>query len=122
MGLDSSKKLKSYIEREQLFCVLNDTKWSKLLNCLEPYKDYLDFQRKDLDDLSPIDNKWNDDIYEIFGLSQKIEWLNIHVFKTHESDVLNSLREANIPLSKHGENYRVWGYVRQGESPEWLYT
>jgi hypothetical protein len=122
MGLDSNKKLKGYIEREQLYCVLNDTKWDKLFNCLEPYKNYLDFQRKDLDEISPIENKWNDDIYEIFGLSQKIEWLNIHIFKSHESDILDLIRKNNIPLSKQGENYRVWGYIRQGISPEWLYT
>tara|TARA_R110002012_G_scaffold321890_1_gene552103 strand:- start:2739 stop:3107 length:369 start_codon:yes stop_codon:yes gene_type:complete len=122
MGLDSNKKLKSYIEREQLYCVLNNTKWDKLFSCLEPHKNYLDFQRKDLDESSPIENKWNDDIYEIFGLSQKIEWLNIHIFKSHESDVLDLIKKAHIPLSKQGENYRVWGYIRQGVSPEWLYT
>jgi hypothetical protein len=122
MGLDSNKKLKSYIEREQLYCVLNDTKWNKLFNCLEPHQDNLDFQRKDLDESSPIESKWNGDIYEIFGLSQKVEWINIHILKNHESDVLDSIKKANVPLSKHGENYRVWGYLRPEQSPEWLYT
>ena len=122
MGLDTKEKLKGYIEREQLHCVLSNTKWNRLFEQLELLQDKLDFQRKDLDRNAPDESQWNGDIYEIFGLTDKIEWLNIRIEESQLELLAKALEKANTPYSHHPGGVRVWGYLRKGVSPTWVHT
>jgi hypothetical protein len=48
------QRLRRRIEQEGLSGVLNNTKWQRLLDALEPLQQYLDFHRKDIEDAATL--------------------------------------------------------------------
>ena len=128
-------KLRRYIEKNQITCVLNDTKWEQLFQSLKKIEWTLDFQRKDLDEQDPEESNWDSDIYHVMGESQNIEWLYIRaqvsehqgaLLKPKITDntplLLEAIKHANIPYSMHKDGVKIWGYLRPGVSPNWSST
>lgn len=118
MGLDSKQKLKSYIDREQIVSVLNDTKWQRLydqLSAMDNY--YIDFKRKDLD--GEVPQEWQGDLHEQLGLWHKIEWLEIATDNNHTKELHSAIQCSGVPYTIEQGVYRIWGYLRQGVSPAW---
>ena len=119
MELDTRKKLYSYLEREKIVSVLNDTKWQKLFDCLKTTDNYyLDFRRKDLN--SSESPNWNGDLYEVFGMWQIIEWMEIRTDRAHLPELNLAVKNSGVPYSKNNDILKVWGYLRPGVSPNWV--
>ncbi len=132
MGLDTREKLKGYLEREKITSVLSDTKWDRLFEALKEIEYTLDFRRKDLDRLEPDDIFWESEIEYIFGLWQKIEWLDIRAKLAYSKGVLldeviqdnthlliKAIKKSGAPYCLSEEGVRIWGYLRPGINPEW---
>ena len=108
-------RLQEHLEiakREGLTSVLNSTRWNELFTALETIRLELDFRRKDLrfDD----DPHWDGDVYQVFGLDQFIEWMDIR------SRVTPALEEKvaalGIPYEKINDVIRVYGYRRTSKA------
>lgn len=125
-------RLKSYIEREQLVCILNNTKWEKLFRVLEGIQGKLDFKRKDVRESEKTDQRWDGDIYHVFGLCENIEWLEIRAqisipkgaliepkVEDYTNELITLVKDASVPFSRTKEGIKVWGYVRPGTNPDW---
>jgi len=132
MELNNKSKILRYLEDENISSVMNDTKWERLFQELKKIEWTLDFQRKDLDETNIDTEYWDGDLYHVFGSHQKIEWLNIRALLSKQKGVLveseiedntaillEALETSGVPYSKHGSGVRIWGYLRQGVSPEW---
>jgi hypothetical protein len=132
------QRLRAYIAREQLGSVMNDTKWERLLDALEPLYGFLEFRRKDVrESRTEASSRWNGDMYEVFGRWENIEWLEIRADRCaryegalpptlppikaedHTDDMLEALRAAGVPYERTEEGVRIWGYLRPGTSPNW---
>ncbi len=133
VALDTSKKLRNYIESNNITCVLNNAKWNNLFEVLKEIESVLDFQRKDLDEDAGL--HWDSDIYHIFGGYQYIEWLNIRAMTAerqgalmpdkvtnHIDLLLVALKQTSVPYSIYADGVRVWGYLREGNSVNWQNT
>ena len=102
MSLDTKKKLKSYIEREQVVSVLNDTKWQKLFDSLRATEEYfLEFKRKDLDENEP--DNWASDLYMQFGLWEKIEWIEIRTSPEYFIKLQSAIENQKLALAQEEE-------------------
>lgn len=125
-------RLKNYIEREQLSGVLNDTKWQKLFDALEPLQEKLDFLRKDVRDAENTKPRWDSDLYHVFGLWENIEWICIRAklsipqgallepkIEDYTNELISVLKKTSIPYSRTADGIKIWGYLRSGVSPEW---
>lgn len=126
------ERLKKYIERERLTCILNNTKWQELYKSLEPIQELLDFKRKDVRESDDKNQRWNGDFYYMFGGWADIEWLQIRAQITtprgallepkvddRTDDLISAIMKTKVPFSRTEDGVKIWGYVRPGESPEW---
>jgi len=129
---NDAERLARYIEREQLASVMSDTKWQRLFNVLEPIQGLLDFRRKDVRGCDDAPESWCSDFYHMLGGWSSIEWLDIRAVRTiprgalvkpktedHTPLLIQAVRQAGVPFSRHEECIRIWGYVRPGVSPQW---
>ena len=111
---------------------MNDTKWQRLFNALEPMQGWLDFCRKDVREPEPQGKLWCGDFYFMLGGWNNIEWLEIRAILTiprgalvepsiedHMPGLIKAVRQAGVPFSRHEGCIRIWGYLRPGTSPEW---
>ncbi len=125
-------RLRSYIKRNQLSGVLNDTKWRQLFRSLESKRLGLPFKRKDVRDSDDLNEHWDHDIYHVFGAWENIEWLEIRavvrirqgallppIEKDFTNELIAAVTQAGVPYSKTEDGIKVWGYLRPGDSPEW---
>ena len=94
-----AERLARYIEREQLVSVINDTKWQRLFEALEPIQASLDFRRKDVRGNETESERWCDDLYMMIGNSKNIEWLDIRAQQAvSHGALLQPKVEDNTPL------------------------
>jgi len=125
-------RLKRHIQREGLVSAMNDTKWRRLFDALEPIQGFLDFRRKDVREEEPDADCWCGDLYMMFGGEESIEWLDIRgilsvrrgallASKTEDKAeaLVEAVRSAGVAFSTGDGCIRVWGYVRPGTSPDW---
>jgi hypothetical protein len=125
-------RLRSYIEREQLSGVLNDTKWQLLFESLRAIEGKLDFLRRDVRDSDISEPRWDSDIYHVFGCWENIEWLCIRAklsfpqgallppkIENFTNELIDAVKKIGIPYSKTEDGIKVWGYLRPGVGPEW---
>jgi hypothetical protein len=125
-------RLARYIEREQLVSVMSNTKWQRLWNVLEPIRGLLDFRAKDVREREDAAESWCRDIYYMFNCWKSIEWLEVRAIVTtprgalvapkiegHTTELVQAVRQARVPFSRHEQSIRIWGYVRPGISPKW---
>ncbi|MEO0964963.1 MAG: DUF6678 family protein [Planctomycetota bacterium] len=125
-------RLKSYIQREQLASVMNDTKWRRLIELLAAYKGGCQFRRRSVRDSDTRESAWDPDFFHVFGGLEDIEWVEIDArVEIHRGQLINprvedrnlelrdALIEARIPFSIEEGVTRVWGYTRPGRSPDW---
>ena len=128
-------RLRSYIKRENLTCVLNDTKWSELLEALSRIAGVLDFRRKDVRDPDDSNTPWCSDLPYMLGGWENIEWLDIRAqvshrqgallpprIEDHTDQLIDALDSVGIPYSRTDDGARIRGYLRPGISPEWANT
>ena len=120
--LKQHDRLKKYIAREQLYSVLNDTKWRKLFNNLQPFAGSFEYLRSDLKEEKATEN-WIGDFYYSFAGWDHIHWLRIRPNEHSEGMDLLQLTDivvkTGVPFTQ-SENYiEVWGYLYPGEKPEW---
>jgi len=126
-------KLIKYLENEKITSLLNSTKWNRLFTELESLGVYLKFQRKDLLDSHNL--YWVSDIYHVFGGVEVIEWLTISGIEEipqgqllspklidNSEAVERAICKAGLPYTYQGTDFRVWGYLRLGSSPQWAST
>ena len=135
MAISNPRKLKRYVEENQLTCILNDTQWQRLYEALSQIEWTLDIQRKDLDQEEIDDKRWDNDIYHVLGSWSTIEWLKIRALISEQNGallgptvtdntslLLEALKNANTPYEMHGKTVTVWGYLRPGICPNWNST
>lgn len=129
---EDRKRLRSYVEREGLTCILNDTKWRQLFTTLERMQGVLCFRRRDVRDAPDLTPGWDGDIYHVFGGWENIEWLDIRAqvsrrrgallppdVEDHTDILMEAVRSSGVPFTMTSDGVRVWGYLRPGASPTW---
>jgi hypothetical protein len=127
-----AERLARYIEREQLVSVMNDTKWQRLFDVLEPIQGSLDFRRKDVRRNERGSERWCSDFYMMLGGWSSIEWLDIRarlsvprgaLLQSKVQDntpcLIQAVRRAGVRFCLHEQCIRIWGYLRPGVSPHW---
>ncbi|MDR7377528.1 hypothetical protein J2X19_002207 [Rhodoferax ferrireducens] len=125
-------KLRRYLADQQLVSVLNTTKWKRLLDelCREDLP--LHFHRKDINESERPEQRWDGDIFHVFGDCEIIEWLEIRAKlsvsrgqllepEIHDftDKLIAATRRAKVPFSLTHEGIRVWGYIRAGSDVQW---
>ena len=121
------------INDRQLVSVMNKTKWRELCHDFEKLHSLNISVRYKLissEETLGFSSVWWDEILEE---SPGIEWLEFNpiVFehrgllvedkKTERIDeILTVLKKHRIKYSMQGPNFRVWGYISQEESPEFV--
>lgn len=121
-------RLRRYIEREQLYPVMNNTKWREAIEVLVAIKDFqIRFRVKCLRDADdPPINHWDGSFpYHIPRLFKGVEWLDIDpLMKIHRGQlvapeirdftaaVIQALNSKNVPFVQMGEVVRIYGYTR----------
>ncbi len=115
----SQDKVKAEIEMRNLTSHMNQTKWSRILPCLNSLE--AEIKLKWLLDNQPTN--WSskylipaDGYFEEIILGpipfREIEWLDL---KPKESEKMtNLLKELNIPYSIEADVFRIWGYSNHG--------
>ena len=127
-----AERLARYIAREGLVSMMNDTKWQRLFHALEPIQGWLSFRRKDVRENEGAPTSWCGDFHYMFAGWSNIEWLDIGArrrirlgtlvearIEDNTALLIQAVRQAGVPFSRHDECIRVWGYVRPGVSPQW---
>lgn len=117
-------QVRRYVQREQLYAVMNDTKWKELIAAMRALPGGTPCYRiKDVlgpePDHEPRDGEWYYHLWPYFS----IEWIDIDplcrkafgpsVDKT--AAIIAALKAASIPFSVENRFIRVWGYTRPGE-------
>ncbi|WP_173496573.1 DUF6678 family protein [Shewanella sp. ISTPL2] len=123
-----------YVNERQLSSVMNKTKWCELEKALNGSEDFIPYVRYKL----IYDENPNADFtavwwHELLEIAETIEWLEIDPFKrewlgrlvadrvTDFSDVVSAqLTQYSIPYSIENGMFRIWGYLRRDESPEFI--
>lgn len=123
----NDERLRRYIEREQLYPVMNNTKWQETVDVLLSIKEFaVRFQVKCLRAAEPSTNYWDGSFPEHIPYPYKtIEWLNIDpIVKLHRGrliapetrdftkEVERALESKNIPFVRKKDVIRIYGYTR----------
>lgn len=125
-------KLLRELADQQLVSVLNKTKWERLFEELNRESLPVDFRRKDVNEAESCDDRWDGDIFHVFGGCEVIEWLDIRARlsvsrgkllepEIHDftAELVAAAKRANIPYSVTREGIRVWGYIGAGSNVQW---
>ena len=113
------ERLARYIQREQLTSVMSNSKWRRVRQAI-PQSLFLRFRVKNLRGDEPAPDCWEADYYHVFGCPESIEWLEIETQESTQA-VTEALRCHGIPFTLAPGGVRIWGYVRPGASPEWVF-
>jgi hypothetical protein len=101
--------------------LLNNTKWDELRLAMHTL--WLHKPRWRTKDLSGFLSNWDVDWYYHFRIGgyKTIEWVELEI-ETSDQDaaVLAALRRIHVPGRRIASGYRVYGYVPDGESIEYL--
>src|SRR5689334_7920935 len=116
---NDADRLARYIQREQLVSVMNDAKWQRLFNALEPIAGFLDFRRKDVRGSEQASEPWCRDFYLMLGGWANIEWLDITAQRAFRRGALlepeiqdstptliRAVREAGVAFSRSDTGVR----------------
>lgn len=123
-----------YVNEHQLSSVMNKTKWCELEKALNGSEDFIPYVRYKLiyneNPNAGFTAVWWPELLEI---AETIEWLEVDPFKrewlgrlvadrvTDFSDVVSAqLAQYSIPYSIENGMFRIWGYLRRDESPEFI--
>jgi hypothetical protein len=128
-----NEKLIQIIGERQLVSVMNKTKWRELCGDFEKMNDplvqirYKLITSEELVGFSPV--WWN----EVLNETPAIEWLEFDPVKREKrgslvsdkeidmsGDIIEVLDRHNIRYSIEGVYLRVWGYLNQRASPEFV--
>lgn len=123
-----------YVNEHQLSSVMNKTKWCELEKALNESEDFIPYVRyKLIYDENPNTGFTAVWWYELLEIAETIEWLEVDPFKrewlgrlvadrvTDFSDVVSAqLAQYSIPYSIENGMFRIWGYLRRDESPEFI--
>lgn len=122
-------KLLRDIADQQLVSVLNKTKWERLFEELRRENLPVDFRRKDINEAENSDDRWDGDIFHVFGCCEVIEWLDIRaklsvsrgkllepMIHDFTAELVAAAKRAKVPYSVTHEGIRVWGYIRAGSN------
>jgi len=128
----SESRLNKYVEREQLLCVMSDSKWSHLFKGLKKIENKLDFKRRDVRDPEGINLSWDSDLSHVLAGWKSIEWLQIRAqlsirrgalleptIEDYTDELIGIVKGIGVPYSKTEDGIQIWGYVRPGVHPEW---
>ncbi len=120
-------RLRQYIEREQLYPVMNNTKWRKSIDALLSIEGFaVHFRVKCLRSAEPSIDYWDGGFPEHIPYPFKvIEWLDIDpLMKIHRGKLvapeirdftvkaMQALSSKNIPFVQIGKVIRINGYTR----------
>lgn len=123
----AAERLRSYIVREGLVSVMNDSKWRRLQNAMENLSPRMPrFRLKCLRDSEPAEERWEYDWGTSLPTFAAIEWVEIDPMhhdppggrllrakawdRTEELERL--LRSSAVPFEVEGGRIRVYGYRR----------
>ena len=112
-------KLARLIREEQIYSVMNNTKWSELLNdilTLPPLERPSLRMRSVFAPAGFITDwgqSWDYDLCPV----EDLEWIDM--LPDSRNLLTSILAKHNIPYSIEGNLVRVWGYVRPGTYPDW---
>lgn len=123
-----------YVNEHQLSSVMNKTKWCELEKALNESEDFIPYVRyKLIYDENPNTGFTAVWWHELLEIAETIEWLEVDPFKrewlgrlvadrvTDFSDVVSAqLAQYSIPYSIENGMFRIWGYLRRDESPEFI--
>lgn len=123
----NAERLRRYIEREQLYPVMNNTKWREAIDALVSIKGFaIHFRVKCLRGAEPSMDYWGGSFPEHIPYPYKvIEWLDIDpLMKLHRGqlvapeirdfteEVQQALSSKNVPFVQMGDVIRIYGYTR----------
>jgi len=132
MSINSDKGIREYISAESITPVLNNTKWRKFFELLNNSNRMFHYRRKDLDGSTfPEDgSSYTPEIEQYWGAFKSMEWLEILAYKEHKkgallapeiedftSELIAIAHLAGVKFTHVPRGIRVWGYVRQSDSP-----
>lgn len=100
--------------------VINNTKWEEIRNAMNDCSINTIWRAKDAKTkyISDWDGDW---FYHFKGNYKNIEWLEIKVENLEEKNqVINTLRIINVPGETKDNDIKVYGYVQNSNSVEYL--
>lgn len=128
---EQHRRWRSFIEREGLASLMNDTKWRNLVFALEHHWEGPRWRVKRLTaaEPDPFHGAYEPHLY---GMDWRgVEWLDLdptvtgskgkllpeRVIANHTPAIVRVLRSVHAPYSREGDLIRVWGYARPGKFP-----
>ena len=125
-------KLRRHLTDSSFVSVLNKTKWNRLIEVLNQSHLPLGFRRKDLGEAESAEQRWDGDMFHVFGGCEAIEWLDIQAklpinrgkllkpeVQDSTSELIAVARKAKVPFSLTPDGIRIWGYIRAGADVQW---
>ncbi|RDZ06690.1 hypothetical protein C3744_28330 [Priestia megaterium] len=100
--------------------VMNNTKWAEIRNAMNDCSINTIWRTKDVK--TKYTSDWDGDwFYHFKGNYKNIEWLEIKVENLEEKNqVINTLRTINVPGETKGDVIKVYGYVQNSNSVDYL--
>lgn len=119
-GLDdaSRAKLAKLLAAGELVSVMNNTKWSELINSMLDSPEMAPkFRLRGV--LAPSGHvmEWDADWHYHIHPVAEIEWLELKALSSVWLET--TLRKCNIRYSIEEGTIRVWGYMKRDSQPDW---
>lgn len=129
------EQVNEYVLREGITPVLNNTKWERLFELLQKSERFFQYRRTNLDGSTfPEDGaSFTPELAQYWGDFWAMEWLDILSYQTHSkgallapdiedftSELVALANEVGVKFTMIERGIRVWGYVRKGNSPDFV--
>lgn len=101
--------------------VINDTKWKELRTAMCALPDAPQWRNKIVG--TGYESPWDGEWFYHFGEGgyADVEWVEIKVSSTTQQEaVLAALREIHLPGHRTDDGFRVYGYLKPGESVDYI--
>ncbi len=116
---EDAKKLSRLLSAEELFPILNDTKWLELIGEMLEAPEGMapKFRTRSVFASKGFMTEWDGEWYYHIHPVAELEWVELQA--SSEDWLCDILRKHNIPFTIENGVPRVWGYTRPGIQPIW---
>ncbi len=109
-----------HAERERLVSAMNATKWRETVEAMRRLiGGPPGFRIKDTQGPEPGGTAWDCEWFHHTGPWETIEWLEIRP-DPREEEIVSTLKEIGVPISREDDRIRIWGWLRPGASPRFV--
>ena len=133
-------KVNSYVERNQLTSVMNNTQWEELISSMMEIEEFIPQHRLKSIFSDEYVTPWDGEFYYHLRPFEELEWIEIRaelkrgerhigsesLSAKEKTSALKKFREVllkcKVPFSLEKGHFRIWGYLRKGTSPAWIQT